>query len=687
MYILSLVYWQLLLYGVHVGHSFANSIVFSGWLVYTFRQIILIINLFKTTLSFKNGYIGINQAVNLSGPVWFINLHRSVELYINYFAKQCGEFCYSTYWINGLISNWISLANTFRKLFRMVTGSHKGQFAKLELDSSPWFMGRWSWPRVALVSSVSTSPHPTKECSYLGIPCIGIVDTDISGHIANIATPGNDDSLDCIILYNTHISQYILEKKYGLVSGWFIKIRKAKRFLKFKEWVFLNYMNKTGKLDFKKIYKRKINLYDVKKSLKEDLSFKFNINNLFFGLRFYFSKNFGLNKAKEQVDLYEPDTFIKKTYYEFRKLIYFYKKSFVFLSKTLNYYFVKCSWMFYIYIKKYNLSLKVFNLRFLPGIYYKRYYTKKMFMNFFLVRFLKNRIYKTFLRRNKYRFNLFVLKFVKFFYVKKYNFFRSGLMDLYSCNYIKRSAFAYVSMSFCSFLFVDHFLVPLIRYSNSFLSNTRLKKVNYFVKWYFFRQGIENHLKFLINNNKVNKYLKFLLVYKSSILLRKIIQKKIKKLYIFIYFYFNFKSWDIFKFRKYAFLSKTIRYKTWLLLKNMRKNLLYLDLFRQSFSSLNKFKFLFNQLKITKQNYNLKNNNLGIYFKLFKRYYKKNLYSNNFFQYYNKIDLWKIKRQFTYLRKKNLKSRWGNNVIFRLEHEFGKFKHLKNREQDQYKQR
>lgn len=198
--------------------------------------------------------------------------------------------------------------------------------------------------------------------------------------------------------------------------------------------------------------------------------------------------------------------------------------------------------MLYIYIKKYNFSLKVFNLKFLTGIYYKKYYTNKMFMNFFFVRFIKNRIYKTFLRRNKYRFNLFVLKFVKFFYIYKYTYFRSTLMDIYSCNFTKISSFAYISMSYCSFLFMNNLIVPLIRYSNSFLTNFRLKKINYFVKWHFFKKGVENYLKSLINNNKINKYLKFLLSYKGSILLQKIMHKKVKKLYIFMYFYLNFIS-------------------------------------------------------------------------------------------------------------------------------------------------
>lgn len=118
----------------------------------------------------------------------------------------------------------------------------------------------------------------------------------------------------------------------------------------------------------------------------------------------------------------------------------------------------------------------------------------------------------------------------------------------------------------------------------------------------------------------------------------------------------------------------------------MRKNLIYLNLFRQSLYSFNKFKFLFFNKNFIKKNLNLLNNKLSIYLNLFCRYYKKSLYSNNFFQYYHSILFSKIKKQFRYIRKKNFRARRGNIVIFRLENEFGKFKHLKNREQDKYKQ-
>jgi hypothetical protein len=138
--------------------------------------------------------------------------------------------------------------------------------------------------------------------------------------------------------------------------------------------------------------------------------------------------------------------------------------------------------MLYKYIKKYNLSNKVFNLKFLTGIYHEPYSQKKMYMNFFVTRFLKNKFYKTFLRKNIYRFNLFVLKFVKFFYIKKYSHYRSSTMDTYSSNFLSVSSFSYVAMSYCSFLFVNSFISPIIKYSNNIITSLKLKKFNHFTK-------------------------------------------------------------------------------------------------------------------------------------------------------------------------------------------------------------
>ena len=61
-YIKNLIFWQLLIYGIHIGHSFKNSTIFAGWFIYTYKQKTWIINLYKTVNYFKDGYIALDAA-------------------------------------------------------------------------------------------------------------------------------------------------------------------------------------------------------------------------------------------------------------------------------------------------------------------------------------------------------------------------------------------------------------------------------------------------------------------------------------------------------------------------------------------------------------------------------------------------------------------------------------------------
>jgi hypothetical protein len=122
----------------------------------------------------------------------------------------------------------------------------------------------------------------------------------------------------------------------------------------------------------------------------------------------------------------------------------------------------------------------------------------------------------------------------------------------------------------------------------------------------------------------------------------------------------------------------------------MQKNIIYLNLIKESLLSYNKFKFFFQNKEINKINLNkinLNNNKIIMYFNLFCKYYRKNVSYNNFYEYKYFSIIKKIQRQFRTVKKNNLRFRKGNRVIYRLEHEFGKFKHLKNREQDKYKKK
>lgn len=174
----SLTYASLILYGVHIGHTFFNSILFSSWLVYTYTQNILIINLFKSILLLRVGFWSINAAVYLQSPIWFINLDKAISTYVKLSAYWCGEFSWTYDWFYGMLSNFFTFLKLFKVLSKYSSLAYKGR-QRWASDSYHWFFTRLSWPRASFVSSVYYSFQPVKEAINLGIPCLGVTDTNV----------------------------------------------------------------------------------------------------------------------------------------------------------------------------------------------------------------------------------------------------------------------------------------------------------------------------------------------------------------------------------------------------------------------------------------------------------------------------------------------------------------------------
>jgi hypothetical protein len=181
---------------------------------------------------------------------------------------------------------------------------------------------------------------------------------------------------------------------------------------------------------------------------------------------------------------------------------------------------------------------KKFKLIFLTGFYYDKYNNKDINVkNFFSQRFLQNKIFKTLLKRNYHRFSIFVLKFIKYYYIKKFNKLR-GFMNIYSQNLLYISSFFFLSISFCSFLFIKNIYNPLLNSNN--IINKKNIKINPFIKYSFLKKNINKFINKLINNKNINKFIKFMFSLKIFNILNIFIKKKIKILFNDIYLFFNF---------------------------------------------------------------------------------------------------------------------------------------------------
>jgi small subunit ribosomal protein S2 len=278
---------QLVSLGVHIGHSFANSLIYSSWMIYAFRQELCLMNLYKFVYMFRMGFNFIDHSIFKGRPIWFANKDRSFDLYIRYFANKCGEFSSTLYWIRGMVSNFREIAKTYKKNFKISGLVKTGKFKLFDLNFKNWVLTRYTWPGVVFVSSVHSNYFVANEATSAGIPCLGIADTDAFSQSCTIAIPGNDDSIDCIIFYNGLVTEYILYRKFVYIFLWFLNIRRAKRLLSFEHWFSIKKSNGVLFSNFGSLFSRPF--------------FRFNLHKL--SLQLFFSRDSWFGNVYEQLTI------------------------------------------------------------------------------------------------------------------------------------------------------------------------------------------------------------------------------------------------------------------------------------------------------------------------------------------------------------------------------------------------
>jgi ribosomal protein S2 len=150
---------------------------------------------------------------------------------IKYASSICGEFGWSEKWFHGFISNYKKMIAVFNRFRKYTALAYKGRQKWINTFSDQWLISRETWPRSIFVSSVSNSYWPVREALSLGIPCFGVVDTNTISYFITIPLPGNDESMACMVFYNDSVANFILLKKFVIVTNWFYSIRSFNRLL------------------------------------------------------------------------------------------------------------------------------------------------------------------------------------------------------------------------------------------------------------------------------------------------------------------------------------------------------------------------------------------------------------------------------------------------------------------------
>jgi small subunit ribosomal protein S2 len=217
---------QMLEAGVHFGHQTRYWNPKMGAYIFGHRNKIHIVNLEKTLPLYNDAMNFIGKLASNGGKILFVGTKRSAREAVREEAERCGMPFVNHRWLGGMLTNFKTIKQSIRRLKDLeamaADGSMDSRFnkkealglkremAKLEL-SLGGIKNMNGLPDAMLVIDTGHEDIAVAEAKKLGIPVIGVVDTNNDPDVVDYVIPGNDDAIRAIQLYVQGASAAILE--------------------------------------------------------------------------------------------------------------------------------------------------------------------------------------------------------------------------------------------------------------------------------------------------------------------------------------------------------------------------------------------------------------------------------------------------------------------------------------------
>jgi small subunit ribosomal protein S2 len=212
--------------GVHFGHQTRFWNPRMAPYIYGHRNKIHIINLEKTQPLFEGAMKFVRQLASKRGTVLMVGTKRQAREVIAQDAKRCGMPYVDQRWLGGMLTNFKTVKGSLKKLKDMQAQVEAGtqpaikkealmfqrEIAKLEKDIGG-IADMNALPDAIFVIDVGYHKIAVAEAVKLGIPVIGVVDTNHSPLGIDYVIPGNDDSAKAVALYARAVADAVLEGK------------------------------------------------------------------------------------------------------------------------------------------------------------------------------------------------------------------------------------------------------------------------------------------------------------------------------------------------------------------------------------------------------------------------------------------------------------------------------------------
>src|ERR1700749_3787258 len=186
--------------GVHFGHQTRFRNPKMAPYIYGHRNKIHIINLEKTLPAFENALKFIRQLSSKRGTILMVGTKRQAREVVAMEAARCGMPYVDQRWLGGMLTNFKTVKGSLKKLKDMQAQKDSGTLAVIKKDIGG-IQDMAALPDAIFVIDVGYHKIAILEANKLGIPVIGVVDTNHSPLGIDYVIPGNDDSAKAGALY------------------------------------------------------------------------------------------------------------------------------------------------------------------------------------------------------------------------------------------------------------------------------------------------------------------------------------------------------------------------------------------------------------------------------------------------------------------------------------------------------
>lgn len=225
---------DLLQAGAHFGHQTRFWNPKMGPYIFGARNKIHIINLEHTVPALNDALNFVNNLATKKNKVLFVGTKRAASNIIREQAQRAGQPYVDHRWLGGMLTNWKTLRQSINRLKDLEVQAQDGTFAKLtkrealertrEMEKLERALGgvknMGGLPDALFIIDVDHESIAIKEAKNLGIPVIGIVDTNSNPDGVDYIIPGNDDAIRAVTLYASSMANAILAgKEYAQTQG------------------------------------------------------------------------------------------------------------------------------------------------------------------------------------------------------------------------------------------------------------------------------------------------------------------------------------------------------------------------------------------------------------------------------------------------------------------------------------